>query len=176
MREDENSPALRQGVDFRDTPNATVRVTEHVRPGKKRAPLLRYIRINLPRTTRLFLLLVIAVIGVASATTALSGHEPFPFAIPLLWVVVAAAIVFVAVGLLTKKRIWTIGLGIALASLLIYVGGFLGNAPFVWNGASITLAAVWNTTLFASLAYAVLYWALNYGMIVASPDDQNFMD
>ena len=176
MKEDQNSPALRQGVDFRDTPNATARVTEHVRPGKKRAPLLRYIRINLPRTTRLLLLLVIAVIGIASATTALSGHEPFPTATPLLWLVCAASVVFVAIGLLTRKRIWTVGLGIALASLLIYIGGLLGNAPYVWNGATVTLAAVWNTTLFASLGYAVLYWALNYGMIVASPDDQNFMD
>lgn len=174
--EDQNSPALRQGVDFRGTPNATTRVTEHLRPGKKRAPLLRYIRINLPRTTRLLLLFVIAVIGMASATVALSEYEPFPLSNLLLWGVVAAAIVVVAVGLLTKKRVWTLGLGIATASTLIYAGGILGDAPFVWNGASVTLAAVWNITLFASLGYVVLYWALKYGMIVASPDDQHFMD
>ncbi len=176
MMEDQHSPALRQGVDFRGTPNATERVTEHLRPGKKRAPLLRYIRINLPRTTRLLLLFVIAVIGMASATIALSDYEPFPFAAPLLWCVVVAAVIFVAVGLLTKNRIWTAGLGIATASTLIYVGGILGDAPYVWNGASITLAAVWNITLFASLGYALLYWALRYGMIVAAPDDQHFMD
>lgn len=46
--EDENSPALRAGVDFCGTPNATQPVLEHIKPGKKRAPLLRYIRFNLP--------------------------------------------------------------------------------------------------------------------------------
>lgn len=176
VREDENSPALLQGVDFRGTPNATERVTEHLSPGRKRAPLLRYIRINLPRATRLVLLLVIAVIGVASAVTALGGHEPFPFANPLLWAILAAAVVFVAVGLVSKARIWTLGLGIALASLFVYIGGILGTAPYAWNGAPIVLAATWNLTLLASLGYLLLYWALGYGMIVASPDDQNFMD
>lgn len=176
MREDGNSPALRQGVDFRGTPNATERVTEYVPPGKKRAPLLRYIRINLPRATRLLLLLVIAVIGAAAAAVALAGQEPFPFAEPILWAILTAAIVFVAVGLVTKARIWTVGLGIALTALLVYLGGIWGNAPYVWNGGSIVLAATWNLILLASLGYLVLYWALEYGMIVASPDDQNFMD
>lgn len=176
MREDDNSPALRQGIDFRGTPNATTRITEHVPPGRKRAPFLRYIRINLPRTTRLLLLLVIAVIGAASAGTALSAHTVFPFADPVLWAVFAASVVFVGVGLVTTWRMWTVGLGIAVASLLIYIGGLLGTAPYVWNGASIVLAAVWNMTLFASLGYGVLYWALGYGMIVAAPDDQDFMD
>lgn len=46
--EDETPPALRAGVDFRGTPNATQPVLEHIKPGKKRAPLLRYIRFNLP--------------------------------------------------------------------------------------------------------------------------------
>ena len=164
------------GVDFRGTKNATERVTEHLAPGRKRASLLRYVRINLPRTTRLLLLLVIAVIGVASATVALGDHEPFPFATPILWGVFAAAVVFVAVGLLTPARIWTWGVGIALASLLVYVGGLAGDAPYVWNGASVVLAAMWNLTLLASIGYLVLYWALQYGMIVAAPDDQNFMD
>lgn len=139
MREDTNSPALRQGVDFRGTPNAIKRVTEYVPAGRKRAPLLRYIRINLPRATRLLLLLVIAVIGIASAAVALSGHVPFPFAAPILWAILAAAVVFVAVGLVTRARIWTAGLGIALAALLVYLGGIWGNAPYVWNGASIVL-------------------------------------
>lgn len=90
--------------------------------------------------------------------------------------ILVAAVVFVAVGLVTKARIWTAGLGIALSALLVYVGGIWGNAPYVWNGAPIALAATWNLILFASVGYLVLYWALNYGMIVAAPDDQNFMD
>lgn len=174
--EDENSPALSVGVDFRGSKNATQPVLEHIKSGKKRAPLLRYIRINLPRTTRLLLLAVITAIGGASAAVALSKHEPFPFAIPLLWSVFGAAMVFVIVGLLTTARIWTWGLIIALFSLLIYMGGLLGNAPYVWNGASVVSAAIWNLTLLASIAYMVLFWALRYGMIVAAPDKQNFMD
>ena len=174
--EDGNSPASRAGVDFRGTENATERVTKHLKPGQIRAPLLRYIRINLPRTTRLFLLFVVAVIGVASATVALGGHEPFPFANPILWTVFGAAIVFVAAGLVTSARIWSWGTGIAVASLLVYLGGLAGDAPYVWNDASIVLAAMWNTTLFASIGYLALYWALRYGMLVAAPDDQNFMD
>ncbi len=174
--EDQRSPALLAGVDFRGTTNATERVSGHIRPGRKRAPLLRYIRINLPRTTRLLLLVVVAVIGAASAAVALSGHEPFPFASPLLWSVVGATVLFVTVGLLTSARIWTWGMGIALSSMLVYVGGLAGDAPYVWNGASVVHAATWNLTLLASIGYLVLYGALRYGMIVAAPDDQNFMD
>ncbi len=174
--EDENSPALRAGVDFRGTKNATERVSVYLRPGKKRGPLMRYIRINLPRATRLLLLLVVAVIGAASAVVALGDHEPFPYSAPILWVVCGAAVLFVAMGLATSARIWTWGMGIALASLLVYAGGLAGDAPYVWNGASIVLAATWNLTLLASIGYLVLYWALQYGIIVAAPDDQNFMD
>lgn len=174
--EDKNSPALRAGVDFRGTKNATQPILEHIKPGKKRAPFLRYIRINLPQTTRLLLLAVIAVIGAASAAVALANHEPFIFAIPVLWSIFGAAVVFVAVGLITSARIWKWGLIIALSSLLVYLGGLLGNAPYIWNGASVVSAAIWNLTLFASLAYLVLFWALGYGIIVAAPDNQNFMD
>lgn len=174
--EDENSPALRAGVDFRGSKNATQPVLEHIKPGKKRAPLLRYIRINLPRTTRLLLLAIIAVNGAASAAIALSKHEIFLFATPLLWSVFGAAMLFVAVGLLSAARIWTWGAVIAQFSLLIYLGGLLGNAPYVWNGASVVAAAIWNLTLLASIAYLVLFWALRYGMIAAAPDKQNFMD
>lgn len=174
--EDENSPALRVGVDFRGTKNATQPVLEHIKPGKKRAPFLRYIRINLPRATRLLLVAMVAVIGAASAAVALSNHEPFLFATPILWSVVGAAAVFVAVGLMTSAHIWTWGLMIALSSLLVYLGGLPGNAPYTWNGASVVSAAIWNLTLFASIAYIVLFWALRYGVIVAAPDNQNFMD
>ncbi|WP_019933704.1 hypothetical protein [Oceanimonas smirnovii] len=174
--EDENSPALRAGVDFRGTPNATRPVLEHITPGNKRAPFLRYIRINLPRTTRLLLVVIIAVISSASAFVALSGHEPFQYANQALWSVCGTAALFVAVGLLSSVRIWKWGLPIALFSLLIYLGGLLGNAPYVWNGASVVAAAIWNLTLLASLAYLVLSWALHYGMIVAAPDNQHFLD
>ncbi len=173
---DERSPALRAGVDYRGTPNATERVSEHIAPGKKRAALPRYVLINLPRTTRLLLLLVVAVIGAASAAVALSGQEPFAFADVLLWGVLAASVVFVAVGLITSARLWTWGAGIAAASILVYLGGLAGDAPYVWNGASIAAAATWNLTLLASLGYLALYAALRYGAIVAAPDDQNFMD
>ena len=176
MMEDDKSPALLAGVDFRGTTNATERVTRHIRPGQKRAPLLRYIRINLPRTTRLLLLVVVAIIGAASAAVALSDHEPFPFAFPLLWSVLGAAVLFVAVGLLTSARIWSWGTGISLASLLVYIGGFAGNAPYVWNGASVVTAASWNVTLLASIGYLALYGALRYGIIFADPDNQHFMD
>lgn len=176
MVEDERSPALRAGVDFRGTKNATERVSEHVKPGGKRAPLMRYMLINLPRTTRLLLLLVVTVIGAASAAVALGNDEPFPSAIPLLWGIFGAAASFVVVGLVTPARIWTWGAGIAVSSLLVYIGGLAGDAPYVWNGASVASAATWNLTLLASIVYLVLYWALRYGIIVAAPDNQNFMD
>lgn len=174
--EDEHSPALRTGVDFRGSKNATQRVLKHTKPGKNRAPLLRYIRINLPRTTRLLLEAMVAVIGAASAAVALSNHEPFPFATSILWIVAGSAAVFVVVGLLTSARIWNWGLMIALSSLLVYIGGLLGNAPYVWNGASVASAAIWNLTLVGATGYLVLFAALRYGMIVAAPDNQNFLD
>lgn len=176
MREDINSPALRQGVDFRGTPNAVERVTEHVQPGRTRASFFRYIRINLPRATRGVLLMVIAGIGVASAATALGEGEPFPFADTLLWIVAAVAALFVGVGMVSKARIWASGLVIVAVSIATYIGGVFGTAPYVWNGASVVQAAIWNLTLFLSLGYLFLYCALRYGMIVASPDNQNFMD
>ncbi|MDO5711083.1 MAG: hypothetical protein Q4P32_05000 [Micrococcales bacterium] len=174
--EDKRSPALLAGVDFRGTNNATERVSEHIKPGRKRAPFLRYIRINLPRTVRLVLLAVVALIGMTAAATALGDIEPFPFGDPVLWAVCATAVSFVVVGLVTSARLWAWGAGIAGAAILIYLVGIAGTAPYVWNGASIPQAALWNLLLFASLAYLVLYAALRYGMIVAAPDSQNFMD
>lgn len=176
MMEDGNSPALKQGVDFRGTPNEVTKVTEYVRPGKKRAPFLRYIKINLPRTTRALLVLVIGGLGVAAAATALGDREPFPIADILLWLVAAAAVVFVAVGAFTRAKVWGFGTVIAVAALLIYLGGLLGDAPYAWNGASLVAAATWNLVLLLSAGYLVLYWALRYGMLVAYPDNQNFMD
>ena len=177
MWEDQNSPALRQGVDFRGTPNEVEKVTEYVRPGKKRAPFLRYIKINLPRTTRFVLLLVVALIGVTAAATALGDHEPFVLADTALWVVCAAAVVFVAVGALAARtRLWAWGVVISVVALLVYIGGIFGDAPYVWNGAPAIAAATWNVMMLLSLAYLALYWALRFGMIVAYPDDQNFMD
>lgn len=174
--EDENSPALLAGVDFRGTPNATQRVSEHVRPGKKRAPFLRYIRINLPRTVRTVLLAVVAVIGGAAAATALGEMEPFAFADPILWALCGAAAIFVVVGAVTSARLWIWGTPVAGVAIVIYLAGLAGTAPYVWNGAGIPQAAIWNLMLFASLGYLVLYAALRYGMIVAAPDNQNFMD
>ncbi|MEO7587544.1 MAG: hypothetical protein ABIS84_05895 [Arachnia sp.] len=174
--EDTKSPALLAGVDFRGTTNATERVSEHIKPGKKRAPFLRYIRINLPRTVRALLLAVIAFIGATAAATALGDIEPFPFGDPILWAVCGAAALFVVVGLVTSARLWTWGTGIAGAAILVYIVGIAGTAPYVWNGATIPQAALWNLMLFASVAYLVLYSALRYGMIVAAPDNQNFMD
>lgn len=174
--EDQESPALNKGVDFRGTPNATERVSEHLKPGKRRAPLMRYVRINLPRTTRLLLLLVIALVGASSATVALSRHEAFPIFSVILWGICGAAVVFVAVGFLTNARIWSWGAVIASISTVFYVSTLAGDPPYVWNGASIPLAASWNLMLFASIGYLVLYRALLYGVIVASPDNQKFMD
>ena len=176
MQDDPNSRALRHGVDFRGTKNATERVTRHVAPGRERAFALRYIRINLPRTTRLLLLLVVAGIGVAAAAVAAGGHAPFALAGPVLWVVAAAATVFVVIGLVTSRRLWTAGLPVAAVALLVYLAGCLGEAPFVWNGATVGVAATWNLLLLLPVVYLLLYWALRYGMIAAAPDDQNFLD
>lgn len=87
------------------------RISEHLRPGRKRAPLLRYVRINLPRATRLLLLFVVAVIGAASAAVALGDHEPFPFAAPILWGVFGVAVLFVVVGLVTSAPDLDVGPG-----------------------------------------------------------------
>lgn len=174
--EDEDSPALIAGVDFRDQKNGTERVAKHVRPGRTRAPFLRYIRINLPLLTRFVLLLIAAINGAASAAVALSDHVPFPFADQVLLAVSGAAALFVMIGLLTSWRIWRWGGLIAVLSLLVYLGSLAGDPPYVWNGASIPLAAVWNVTLLSPLAYLILYWMMNYGIIVAAPDNQNFLD
>ncbi|WP_448853999.1 hypothetical protein [Corynebacterium frankenforstense] len=158
------------------TPNATEDVFHHIPPGRERAPFLRYIRINLPRLTKALLLIVVAVIGGTAVAVALSDHLPFPGAGFALWPVAALAAVYLALGLCTRMRIWDYGSLVATVAVLVYVGGLFGDAPYVWNGASVGLAACWNTMMLASVAYWVLNWAINYGMIVAWPEDQGFTD
>lgn len=72
--------------------------------------------------------------------------------------------------------LWDFGALAASAFLLIYIGGLVGDAPFVWNGASISLAATWNVMAFSALGYLLLRWAVGYGMLVAWPDAQGFTD
>lgn len=158
------------------TPNATEDVFLHVKPGRRRAPLLRYFRFNLPRLTKLVLMVIIAVIGGSAAYTALSNHLPFAHADIALWIVVAMAILYLVVAAVTKLRIWDAGSLIAICAVLIYIGGLFGDAPYVWNGASIQQAAIWNIMMMASVAYVVLNALVLYGMFVVYPDDQNFTD
>lgn len=176
MKEDPNSPALSQGVDFRGTPNATERVTEYLKPGRRRAAFPRYIKLNLPRTTKAVLLLVLAATGAAAVAVALDNWEPFKMSDIFLWALLGLSLVFVGVGVATDKRIWTAALTVPLFSLVIYALGALGNAPYVWNGGTIVQAATWNLLLIIPVVYLVLYGLMRYGMIVAYPDDQNFMD
>ncbi|MDO5731038.1 hypothetical protein [Corynebacterium sphenisci] len=158
------------------TPNATEDVYRHRRPGSKRAHVLRYFRFNLPRLTKAALLAVVALIGGCAAAVARSDHPPFPHAEPALWIVVAMAVAFLAFGLTTRLRIWDFGSAVAAGALIIYIGGIIGDAPYVWNGASVGLAATWNLMAFASLGYLALNWAVNFGMLVAWPDTQGFTD
>lgn len=156
--------------------NATEDVLHHIKPGKIRAPFFRYFRFNLPRLTKLALLVVMAGIGITAFVVGLSSHLPFDHAQIPLFITAAAAAVFVLTGIVSKSRIWDIGLFIALAALVTYIGGLFGDAPYVWNGAPLELAAVWNLMMLLSLAYLVAYWALLYGVIVAHPDRQDFPD
>lgn len=156
--------------------NATEDVVHHIKPGKIRAPFFRYFRFNLPRLTKLALLVLVAGIGVTAVVVGASSHPPFDYAQIPLFIIATAAAVFVLIGIVSKQRIWDFGLFIALAALVAYIGGIFGNAPYVWNGAPLELAAVWNLMMLLSLAYLVAYWALTYGMLVAYPDKQDFPD
>ncbi|WP_244887594.1 hypothetical protein [Corynebacterium spheniscorum] len=86
------------------------------------------------------------------------------------------AILYLVVAAVTKLRIWDAGSLIAICAVLIYIGGLFGDAPYVWNGASIQQAAIWNIMMMASVAYVVLNALVLYGMFVVYPDDQNFTD
>lgn len=158
------------------TPNATEDVYNHVKPGRKRANFFRYFRFNLPRLTKALLVLVIATIGGCAAGVAMSDHPPFPHGEIALWIVAFLATVYVVLALLTRLAIWDFGSMISAGACVVYLGGVLGDAPFVWNGASMNLAATWNLMFFASLAYFVLNWAVNFGILVAWPKTQGFTD
>lgn len=159
------------------TPNATQDIYHHIKPGRKRANFFRYFRFNLPRLTKVVLLLVITVLAACSAKVALSNHLPFRHADIALWLVVAACIIYLCLALTTKLAIWDFGSLIGAGAAIFYIGSVTyGNAPFVWNGASTTLAACWNTILFCSLIYFLLNWAINFGMLVVWPDTQGFTD
>lgn len=148
----------------------------HVKPGKTRAPFFRYIRINLPRLTKAAILVIVAPIGGCAWAVLSSGFDIFAGSDIALGLVIALVAVFLVLGLVTKWRIWGFGTVVAAAGILVYLGGLFGHAPFVGNGAGVYLAAGWNTMFFASLAYCVIYWALNYGVLVAYPDTQGFED
>lgn len=158
------------------TPNATEDVYLHVKPGRKRANFFRYFRFNLPRLTKAVLLVVIAIITACAAGVALSGHVPFDHGEIALWIVVALGAIYLVLGIFTRWEIWDFGSMVAAAACVTYLGGMLGNAPLVENGASINLAATWNGMLFASLAYFVLNWAVNFGILVVWPRTQGFTD
>ncbi|WP_295627637.1 hypothetical protein [uncultured Corynebacterium sp.] len=152
----------------------TTDVSLHVKPGRTRAPFFRYIRINLPRLTRAAIIAVMALMAVTAGIVATSGHLPFAAGDVALWLVVALAAIFVVVALIPSTRPWDFGVVPACAALLAYVGGLFGDAPYVWNGASIELAAAWNSMMLLAVAYLLLRWAESYGVIAVYPDDQGF--
>ncbi|MCZ9309029.1 hypothetical protein ACUY3K_00805 [Corynebacterium uberis] len=169
-------------MNITDTPNAvgTANATEdvyhHIKPGRTRAPLLRYFRFNLPRLTKAALLACIAVCAACAAGVARSSHLPFAHGQIALWLVVAAAVIFLAFGLCTQLRVWDLGALVASGALVVYIGGLVGTAPYVGNGASVELAATWNLMALSAVAYLVLRAALGYGILVAWPDTQGFTD
>ncbi|MDO5747106.1 MAG: hypothetical protein Q4P66_05550 [Actinomycetaceae bacterium] len=158
------------------TVNATEDVFHHVKPGRKRANFFRYFYFNLPKLTKALLMLTIAAIGGSATIVALSDHPPFPHGEIALWLVVAFTTVYLAMAIFTRRAIWDFGSFISLGACVVYIGGIIDNAPFVWNGASIPLAASWNLMLFASLGYFILNWAVNMRIFVVWPDSQGFTD
>ncbi|MDO5700035.1 MAG: hypothetical protein Q4P36_00990 [Bowdeniella nasicola] len=157
------------------TPNATEAVRHHIRPGRKRAHLLRYFRFDLPRLTKAILVALVSGIGIAAGVIAFT-RPPFPYAALALGVVVVLSLSYVLLALFTRWRIWDFGSAISAVALLCYLGGTLGTPPLVPNGATIGLAATWNLLLFLPLAYLVANWAVNFGILVVWPDRQGFTD
>ncbi|MHA2789432.1 hypothetical protein ACXZ66_09835 [Corynebacterium sp. S7] len=162
---------MAEEVDVRTTD-----VNHYIKPGRKRAPFLRYIRINLPKTTRALIVLIFALLGVSAGYVAYLGHPVFDGIGLVLWGLVALCAIAVVFTAFTKLRTWDFLVLPAVAALIIWGVGFFQNAPFVWNGGGLYEAVAWNMLMFCGLAYLVIYWALNYGMLVAWPDDQNFND
>lgn len=160
------------GSDINDVQDVML----HVPPGRKRAPFFRYIRFNLPKLTKAVLLLIIAGIGACAGYIVSIEHEIFVGDNLALWLIIVTAAIFVLLGVVSKLRIWDFGMVPALGALLLYVGGLVGNAPFVWNGADTYTAATWNLMMLLAFAYVILRWALGYGILVAYPDDQGFED
>ncbi|MFW9093587.1 hypothetical protein [Corynebacterium striatum] len=148
----------------------------HIKPGKTRAPFFRYFRFNLPRLTRGLLCVVIAIPGAVAAAFAQSDIFIFEGQNAVFYLLAAVSAIFVVLGLCSAWRLWDFGLIAGLGSIFTYLGGVGGQLPTVDNGASVYAAAGWNLFLFCGIAYLLLYWALNYGMIVAYPDDQGFED
>lgn len=174
---DENDTSEEKTINVVGTPNATRDVYHHVKTGGKRAHFFRYFYFNLPKITKAIVVLAIAVIGISAGIVASSHHLPFLGADIALWIVVFFAVVFLLMALFTRKAIWDFGSFIALGACTIYIGGLLGHtAPYVWNGASLYLAATWNLMLFTSIFYFILNWAINVHIFVVWPDDQHFTD
>lgn len=165
-----------KNVNVVGTPNATEDVYHHRKPGKQRAPLLRYFRFNLPRLTRAVMLALVAAIGVCAIYTAQIANTLFASAAIPLWIIGVAALVCVVSGC-SRLKVWDFGALIAVCALVMYFGTILAaTAPFVWNGATVWHAAAWNIMMLAAIGYLVALWAKWYGIIVAWPDDQNFTD
>ncbi len=148
----------------------------HVKPGRERAPFFRYIRINLPRLTRAAIVAIMAVQAVLAFVIAQTDFHIFDGQRAALYVLGAAAAIFVLAGLVPSTRPWDFGLVPAVGSIVLFLAALGGTPPWVWNGADVYLAAGWNTIAYCGVAYLVLYWALGYGVLAAYPDDQGFED
>lgn len=154
----------------------TTDVNHYIREGRQRAPFFRYFRFNLPRLTRLLLVIVLAVEGGCAWFVAATAGTMFPYAPLVLGLLVGLTGVFVVITLCTRWHVWDLGMVPAVVGIFCYFGALRGEPPYVWNGGSLAQAAAWNCVLFAGLVYVLLYWANSYGIVVAAPDNQNFTD
>lgn len=151
-------------------------ITRHIKPGRQRAPFFRYIRFNLPRLTRALLFVVVALQGALAVAVSRTDFHIFDGQRAALWLLAGCSGIFAVLCACTRWRIWDFGLVPALGSVALFIGGIAGTAPWVPNGAHVYLAAGWNTMFFCGLAYLLLYWALDYGVLVAYPETQGFED
>ena len=171
----ERTFAAMSGIPQSADPNLND-INLHVKPGKERAPFFRYIRINLPRLTRVLIVALMALQAVLAFYVARTDFDIFPGQELVLYTIVSLDALFVVMGAVTRWRVWDFGLIPAVGAVVNFIGAIAGTPPWVWNGADIHLAAAWNTTAFCGIAYVLLYWAMNYGVIAAYPDDQGFED